>query len=214
MEGTRNVAHRLFDVPGAASRLARRISDELGYDEDRREVLAFGLQVLLSAVLDAGLVLLVAAVFGVARTAAWAIVVGGGLRAVSSGGHCSSAGRCAVLTAITYIPLALAAEKLLDGAPVGLMLALCAASFTFLLLAAPPGGLHEERNARLRPFAFSVVAVYTTFVLVTAALQRARYSAPVVAAGLAMFWQSFTVTRVGRMVVAGADSILKTIGIE
>lgn len=94
--------------------MADSISAELGYGEDKKEIISYGIESLILALIGFAAVLLVASFLKVLFPAAIAAIFGGLLRKVSGGAHFDSPWKCLVSGAVVYSLLGLLAKQMVE----------------------------------------------------------------------------------------------------
>src|SRR5690554_6223313 len=87
--------------------LSETISKQLNYNEDQKEVIAYGAFALLHVLWSYSLIILVGYLTGLFIPVVILLVVSAVLRKFSGGAHCTSPGRCAVASILSLIPLGL-----------------------------------------------------------------------------------------------------------
>lgn len=103
-----------MDISELSARMADSISAELGYGEDKKEIIAYGIESLILALIGFAAVLLVASLLKVLFPAAMAAIFGGLLRKMSGGAHFNSPWKCLVSGAVVYSLLGLLAKQMVE----------------------------------------------------------------------------------------------------
>jgi len=85
---------------GISERLAHNISAELNYSEDKKEIVAYGIESTILTVIGFIAVLLVAYPLNALLPAATAAIFGGSLRKLSGGAHFNTPLKCLVFGTI------------------------------------------------------------------------------------------------------------------
>lgn len=122
---------------------SRRLSDiitaELDYSEDKKEIVAYGIESIVLAILGFVAVLLVAFPLKVLLPAASAVAFGGALRKVSGGAHLNTPLKCLVFGAVVYSLLGVIAKQIVkfDLYSAGLSLLILAICLGIVALLAP-----------------------------------------------------------------------------
>lgn len=104
-----------MNVTEFSERLANSISGELSYDDEKNDIIAYGIESSILALFGFGAVLLVAFLLGALFPAAIATAFGGILRKVSGGAHFNTPLKCLVAGAITYSILGVFAIKIIEN---------------------------------------------------------------------------------------------------
>jgi len=87
---------------GISERLAHNISAELNYSEDKKEIVAYGIESTILTVIGFIAVLLVAYPLNALLPAATAAIFGGSLRKLSGGAHFNTPLKCLVFGTLVY----------------------------------------------------------------------------------------------------------------
>lgn len=103
-----------MNISKVSERLADIISTELNYSEEKKEIIAYGVESIFLTVIGFIAVLLLALPFKAVFPAAMAAVSGGLLRKVSGGAHFNSPFKCLFFGAIIYSSLGVIANKILQ----------------------------------------------------------------------------------------------------
>ena len=85
-----------------SQRLANSISLELGYNEDKKEIVAYGIESVMLSLVGIATILIVALPLNVVFPTVIALIFGGGLRKVSGGAHFQTPMKCLTLGAVVY----------------------------------------------------------------------------------------------------------------
>lgn len=97
------------------SRLSHKIADifakELGYDEEKKEIIAYGIETTLLTIIGFLAILIVAFIFDALIPAAIAAICGGLLRKFSGGAHFNTPLKCLAFGAIIYSLLGVIAKN-------------------------------------------------------------------------------------------------------
>jgi len=86
----------MISIRNTASEIARYVAAELHYDENNRETIRYGLEIILGALLKGIVVLSISYWLGITPYVLAALVTSSALRLLSGGVHCSTYGRCLV----------------------------------------------------------------------------------------------------------------------
>ncbi len=96
-----------------SERLSDSLASELSYDEEKKEIMAYGLETVVLAVIGIAAVLIMGLLFKAFLPTLVAIVFGGSLRKVSGGAHLNTPVKCIALGAVVYSLLGVAAKELI-----------------------------------------------------------------------------------------------------
>ena len=81
------------------------LEKQLHLDSTQKNIVSFGLEVFYSGLLSIGLTVTLAFLFGIFREVFWLMLFSAAPKGFAGGAHCSSPGRCAFLTATTFMIL-------------------------------------------------------------------------------------------------------------
>lgn len=128
-----------MNISVVSERLAESISAELDYNEDRKEIIAYGMESLILAVIGFSAIFLVAFLLNVLLPAVMAAIFGGLLRKVSGGAHFKTAFKCLALGAVVYPVLGIIAKEIIkyDLYSKGLGLLILIISLVLIAILAP-----------------------------------------------------------------------------
>ncbi|MDP4159067.1 MAG: accessory gene regulator B family protein, partial [Bacillota bacterium] len=85
-----------------SSKLANSLTNELGYNDDKREIISYAIETALLAILGALLIVVLSYVLNVFLSTVIAAAFGGLLRRVSGGAHFNTPYKCLAFGAIIY----------------------------------------------------------------------------------------------------------------
>ncbi|NLI91582.1 MAG: accessory gene regulator B family protein [Peptococcaceae bacterium] len=97
-----------------SQRLSDTITEELDYSDEKKEIVAFGLESLFLSIVGFFAILLVAFFFDALIPTAISAVFGGLLRKVSGGAHMNTPLKCLTFGAVIYSTLGVITQKLIQ----------------------------------------------------------------------------------------------------
>ncbi|MDA8233439.1 MAG: accessory gene regulator B family protein [Clostridia bacterium] len=190
------------------------MAQELGYDDDKREVLQYSMTILSTTILGFLAIGLVGALVGVAGLALTAGLSAGILRAYSGGAHATSPIRCNVVGVIIFIGIGLVA-KYLNGwvEPLWLVIPIALLGFGSIYLYAPaeaPGKPIQSmlKRATFRRISFSLMGFWTG-IAGFLAVNSMALDGFLVASALGICWQSISLTPAGHGLIGFLDKGLQ-----
>lgn len=202
--------------------VAAKLAEDLGYDDEKREVMAYGAFALFQMIISVGLVLAFGIIFHVAAEALIISFTASILRKYSGGVHASSPNICTFLGVavcigfgmlIIHVPAPASGIAVYAAAVV---LAFAWAGFTLYRLApvdTPNKPIRSEaKRKRMRKGSFTLLAVY--LVLAAAALcmhilfKLDNFFAYSMCITFGVLWQVFTLTGSGHLVIEKLDQFL------
>ncbi|MEG0772229.1 accessory gene regulator B family protein [Clostridium sp.] len=200
--------------------IAEKISMELNFDSDRKEVIAYGLFALLQMILSILLVIVFGSLFNVVIEAVIISFTASILRKYSGGVHASSPSKCLVIGTISCIGQAILI-KILVMQSINLNLVLFLGTITFLwsyymiYKLAPVGSLEkpiksEEKRKRMRKVSIVILSVYLILVIVSIATYSYFHEMVALKYCLCIYigilWQVFTITTYGNLMIRKIDT--------
>lgn len=103
----------MIDLSEISQRLSNSLAEELNYDDEKKEIVAFGIESLALSIVGFLAILLVSLLFNALIPAALTAVFGGLLRKVSGGAHFNTPFKCLALGAIVYSVLGVTAKQII-----------------------------------------------------------------------------------------------------
>ncbi|NPV70169.1 MAG: hypothetical protein HPY55_05925 [Firmicutes bacterium] len=204
---------RLLNTTPAAAAAGRWLAGQLDLGAAHEKTLRFGFDIVFSWLTGMGLVAAVSFLLGSFAQGLTAAAAAFILRVFSAGAHCSTSGRCALVTVVVYSTIGKAAAVHgLATSPI-FVAATYTVSAACLFARTAPRDSRDLRNLRFRP-----VAVFVLLTYLLLSLQYLGHSsfassiAGAVAAGC--LWQSCSVTEPGARLIMGVDSLLDAVGVD
>jgi accessory gene regulator B len=208
--------------------VAAKLANELEYDNDKREVMAYGAFALTQMVISVGLVMIFGFVFHVVIEALIISFTASILRKYSGGVHASSPNTCTFLGIVVCVGFALVIKLAL--APwIGINeflivgVSLFAWSFYTINKLAPvdtpnkPIRSEAKRN-RMRKGSFAVIGIYILILCINLFVyiyfDWDAFFVYTICLTFGVFWQVFTLTRTGHRVIERLDLILHIFNID
>lgn len=102
-----------MNISNVSERIADSISAELGYNEDKKEIIAYGIESVILAVIGFSAIVFLAFIFDALFPAVIATIFGGGLRKVSGGAHFNTPFKCLAFGAVIYTLIGVMANQLI-----------------------------------------------------------------------------------------------------
>ena len=205
-------------------KLANKISSKLGYDEEKSNVIAYGLFAVMQIIASLFLVAVFGAVLGILVQALVFSFVASILRQYSGGAHASDPGICLIVGTAATVGLTYLAHILIpilnDGAILALQAAIMLYSYYIIVKKAPVDSAAkpiktEKKKNKMKNLSIFVLSFYLLVIIIFIVVylkQRQivllEYS---VCICFAVFWQSFNLTKVGHKALSKLDSFLKII---
>lgn len=188
-----------------ADAIAFKIAAELGYDDEKREILAYGLFGIMDTLITLVIVGTVSAVFGFFIEGMIICIVGSVLRKYSGGAHAPTVLAC-IITSVLVCSLGAVVSQyltLLPPIPVGsILIVVCLLSLLLMVKYAPvdnpnkPIRKEEKRKAlRKRSIQLAVLVFGTTlFAVIFSLMKQVSVPSAIAALTIGTIWQSLTLT--------------------
>ncbi len=202
--------------------VAEKLASDLGYDDEKREVMAYGAFALFQMLISVGLVLGFGIVFHVAVEALIISFAASILRKYSGGVHASSPNTCTLLGIVVCIGFAMAIKFVL--APVtgiGGFLAAGVPAFAWAFYTVyklapvdtPNKPIRSEaKRRRMRKGSFTLLGFYLVLTAVSLMLYMIvkwdNFFVYSMCLTFGVLWQVFTLTRGGHLVIVKLDLFL------
>lgn len=207
------------------NKIANKISIQLGFDDDKKEVLAYGAFALIQMFISIALVLIFGLVFNVAVEALIISFVVSILRKYSGGVHASSPSACLFIGTIICVGLAILIKSLLlSMINIKVFLILGAMffiwSYYILVKLAPVDSSNkpikrEKKRKRMKKGSIIVLSVYLIISLMYIVIfhyfggnQFIIYAGCIC---VGVLWQTFTLTKFGFLTITNIDTLFKYI---
>ena len=97
-----------------SNKLTEVITNELDFNEDKREIIAYAIETALLFLLGSFLIILLGYAFNALLPTVFAAIIGGLLRRVSGGAHFNTPRKCLIFGSIIYSFIGVSAKKLVD----------------------------------------------------------------------------------------------------
>ncbi len=187
------------------------VKQELNLSEEKREILAYGMETFISVSLGLLGVAVFGYLFGFLVPALIISLTALAAKGFTGGAHCSSMGRCTVVTIISFTTLAYLGFNILTPS-FGLIITFFIISVLFVAAYAPvqvkEKPISEPHRRKLKKGALMFSAFIGTAVILSYFTFDMRTVLYITAGFL---WQSFTITPLGIKVIAYIDAFLKLI---
>lgn len=102
-----------MNISQVSENIANSISVELGYSEEKKEIISYGIESFILSIIGLILIVIVSLPLKVFYPTVIAVIFGGGLRKVSGGAHFNTPIKCLTLGAVIYPLLGLGAKQII-----------------------------------------------------------------------------------------------------
>jgi accessory gene regulator B len=210
-------------VTGLSRAIAEKIGNKLGFDEERKSVLAYGAFGIMQVSFSIMLIILAGVIFDVLLEAMIISFTAVILRKYCGGAHSSSPTGCIVIGTVVTTLLAVAVNRLLPMTGTYFMTAYAAACMIFSIAAihtyAPVDNpnkpiRNEERRKRLKKGGIVLALIISSASIILLALNIfldsiIKWARPVsLAVCTGMAWQSFTLLKSGSWLISRLDAFV------
>lgn len=215
----------MFSMEKLTNNIAEKISSELGLDNERKEVIAYGIFALLQTILAMAVTIIIGYICGVWFEALIISLAASILRKYSGGVHASSPGTCAYLGAIIIVGLALGISIVIKpflDIKVVLILGLIGFIYSYYVInklapvdsAAKPIRTEKKRE-RMKKGSILILVNYIFIVFISIILYLFTGEKKLLVFSLCIYggtvWQAFTLTSIGHLIINKIDSFLNQI---
>lgn len=202
--------------------IAAKISEELKLDNDNREIIAYGIFAIVDIAFSILLVIIIGLIFHVTVEALIVCFTGSILRKYSGGAHAATPGKCAAITTVICIGLALILKFLLVNiiTPIVLIIlgiVIFTISYYLIYKLAPVDSpskpiKKKEKKDRLKKGSFFVLSCYLLLILINTIIYFYTKNQSFLVYSSCVYggtiWQVFTLTKVGHSTVHNMDMFL------
>ena len=176
-----------------SSKLTKVISNELDYNEDKKEVIAYAIETALLSFFGWFLIILLGYAFSALLSVVIAALFGGSLRRLSGGAHFKTPIKCLVVGSVIYSSIGVLANKLVDCHLINQYVLIFVLIISLLIVAFLAPVDSESKPIHSSSFKFklkiSSIIFVTVSLLIVLTLNNTLVS---VSAVLGIFYQSIT----------------------
>jgi accessory gene regulator B len=215
----------MFRIEKLTNSIAEKISVELGYDNDRKEVIAYGAFAFLQTILSIVLVIVFGLVFDVLTEALIVSFTISILRKYSGGVHASSPGICAIIgTGIAVVQALLILFVITPSInlKLSILLGLLTFAWSYYVICklAPVDSVAkpiktQKKRERMRKGSILVLDAYLIIVVLNIIISLLAHEKRFLVFSLCIYggiaWQAFTLTRGGHLTLGKIDTFLNQI---
>lgn len=208
-----------------SNNIATKITSELNMDNDRKEVIAYGIFALLQAFISISFTIILGYIFNVTIEALIILFIASILRKYSGGAHASSPSNCTLIGLTICIGQAVVISLIVNmwGNPsiiLVLVLMIFVLSYYLLYKLAPVGSLLKpinktEKKKRMKKKSLIVLSGYFLITIVMMVLylnfQKSTFLVYALCISGGIAWQVFTLTKCGHLTLNKIDAFLKNI---
>lgn len=201
----------MYDIGRLSQNIAERISQELNFESDKKEVIEYGIFAILQIILSIISVLIIGAFLNVMLESFITTITIALLRKYSGGAHASSPTRCTFIGTIISVAIPLMLKNVNDLNVVGIIVFLSfILSYYLVYKLAPVDSIFkpikkEEKIKRLKKGSIIIVSIYLCLVLgnliiyiSTSYDKFIKYSLCICGG---MMWQVISLTKLGHKLI-------------
>lgn len=215
----------MFSIEKLTNNIAEKVGSELGFDNDRKEVIAYGTFALFHTMLSIVLVIIFGLFFSVLVEALIVSFTISILRKYSGGAHANSPGTCAIIGTMVAIGqsllIAYVMIPLINLKPIILLgLLTFVWSFYIIFKLAPVDSeakpiKTQKKRARMKKGSILVLDVYLVIVVLNIIMNLITHEKRFLVFSMCIYggtaWQAFTLTRGGHLIMQKIDAFLNQI---
>ncbi len=209
----------MFLMEKVSNSLAEKISKELSYDEDKKEVIAYGTYAILQISISIIFVVIFGWIFGVLAEALVVSLSGAALRSYTGGAHASTPNICIVVGTTVCIGLALLTQLMIFKniwLVLGLVLVSHITAYWLIVRLAPVASsnkpISDKRRTKMKRggLVFNTVLFFISisFIIIAAVVEKSAILVFPVAISLSVLWQMFSITTIGGKWLGALDRFL------
>ena len=202
-----------------SQKLAEKISAELDYDQDKKEVVAYGAYAIMQLTLSILLIIVFGIIFRVLAEALVITASAAFLRSYTGGAHASSPNICLVVGTVVCIVFALVSKLIILSNlwwVVALILSVHIAAFWLISIYAPLDSknkpISEKRKPKMKRGGIILNAIYLIIsagiIIGAILLKKQEWLVFPVGIALGVLWQVFSITPVGEIWLGRLDRLL------
>lgn len=183
MNFSENISNKLTEV----------ITNELDYNEDKKEIIAYAIETALLFVIGSLLIILLGYALNALIPAVMAAIFGGFLRRVSGGAHFNTPLKCLIIGSIIYSAIGVLAKRLLDYNLTNQYILIFSLLVAFLLVAFLAPVDSEAKPIHSSSLKFKLKLSSMIFIIITySIIHFVDYPVLSISAVLGVSYQSFT----------------------
>lgn len=211
----------MFNSLKISETISIKIAKELSLDDEKREVIAYGIFSIVQIIFNLILVLLIGLIFGVSIEALIVSFIIGILRKSSGGVHSSSPQICLVVGTIICVSIALLSQiKIELGYLIGIIIITFIWSYYIILKLAPVDSIAkpirtEKKRTRLRQSSIFTLSIYLIIVSINITVYLYTNINSFIVYSICILggiiWQVLTLTKLGHYIVKLIDAFFNKI---
>lgn len=213
----------MFNIEALANNISKKVVSELNFDDDKREIIAYGAFALIQTFFSIALIIIFGNIFNVTIEAVIISFTISILRKASGGVHASSPGICTFLGTVIFVVLAI----LCKVSPVISLYKIALIGFGTFVLSyyiiyklAPVDNKSkpikkEKRRMLLKKRSFNILTIYVVIILCNLIsynfISDKRFLIYTLCIYSGVVWQVFTLTKFGHLILNKVDFFLNNI---
>lgn len=212
----------MFNMEKFTENIAEKVGSELGFDSDRKEVIAYGAFALLHTMLSIVLVIIFGWIFGILTEALIVSFTISILRKYSGGAHANSAGTCAIIGTLVAVGQSLLISSVmapLVDLKLFILLGLLTFVWSFYIIfkLAPVDSYAkpiktQEKRSRMKKGSILVLDVYLVIIVLNIIMNLITHEKVFLIFSMCIYggtaWQAFTLTHRGHLTMQKIDAFL------
>lgn len=204
-----------------ANNIADKIARELNADNDKKEVIAYGMFALVQMVISIMLVIIFGCIFGVTIEALIISFTTSILRKYSGGVHASSPVNCIILGTSICVVQAVLAVAIIKHVNIYIIIIfgglVCLWSYYIIYKLAPVDNIakpikRQKRRNKMKRVSLIILSIYLIILLIDVVLyiyiRQEKILIYFLCICLGIAWQTFTLTQSGHFIIYKVDKLL------
>lgn len=214
----------MFNISDISNKIALKLSEELGYDDDKTSVINYGIFAWVQMLISILLVLIFGSLFLVVAESILVSFVISILRKSSGGVHANTPGKCAIIGTIVSVCGGLMAKYLSVTSERNIFIGIIVFGISYIIIykLAPVDSIakpikKKEKRKRLKKNSLIILTVYLLIVISNMIIYFAYREEKFLSYNLCIYvgiiWQVFSLTKSGNFILEKLNYILKDISI-
>jgi accessory gene regulator B len=213
----------MFNIKYLSNNIGKKVASELNFDDDKREVIEYGVFIIIQTIFSISLIMILGKLFNVMIEALIISFIVSLLRKYSGGVHASSAGICTFLGTVVAVGLAILSKissvvSFYNVVLIGVVVFIL--SYYIIYKLAPVDSKAKpikkaERIKMLKKKSMIILSLYLIIVLCNLLgyyyILNKRFIIYTLCIYLGILWQVFTLTKLGHLILNKVDYFLNNL---
>lgn len=213
----------MFNIKYLSNNIGKKVASELNFDDDKREVIEYGVFIIIQTIFSISLIMILGKLFNVMIEALIISFIVSLLRKYSGGVHASSAGICTFLGTVVAVGLAILSKissvvSFYNVVLIGVVVFIL--SYYIIYKLAPVDSKAKpikktERIKMLKKKSMIILSLYLIIVLCNLLgyyyILNKRFIIYTLCIYSGILWQGFTLTKLGHLILNKVDCFFNNI---